>query len=574
MAALLVLLLLLPCAGIGLLYLAPAKLAGPIGTVTGAAVFIVSLLVLPWFDYSHPGRMQGQVKAPWVSSIGLYFQLGIDGIALPLLLLTTLLTLLCLFYAQRTTKADSSGRSFTALLLLLAIGMIGTFLAENLLLFFIFFEIVLIPMWALIHQWGSGTKTGRTRDGIPARHAANKFILYTLLGSALMLLGFVVIYSHTHTFDMVLLAQQHGHGLTSGVQATAFLLVGIGFAIKTPMWPLHTWLPDAHTSAPTVGSVLLAGVLLKMGTYGFIRIGVGMLPLGLHKYGLALAAFGAVGIVYGALACLAQLRHGGDLKRLVAYSSVGHMGFVLLGIGSMTRVGVDGALFASVAHGLITGLLFFLAGGVKERLGSTDLYAIGRGLYARARRYGVLIAVAAMASLGLPGLAGFWGELYALIGAYQPASGLSTGGFRLLMFVAGLGMVLTAGYLLMLVRRVCMAVPNVVTAGPSVEAELDETGHPALETPVPEAISVSEAAAEDEGDVTEADGTVHSNAAVALDADEDGSRPPDPEFADLTPRELGAWLPLGVLTVAAGVWPALILAVADPAVRVIFGGAQ
>ncbi|HEV2636120.1 MAG TPA: NADH-quinone oxidoreductase subunit M [Actinocrinis sp.] len=574
MAALLVLLLLLPCAGIGALYLAPARLAGPVGTLTGAAVFLVSLLVLPWFDFAHPGRMQGQVKAPWVSSIGLYFQFGIDGIALPLLLLTTLLTLLCLFYAQKTTRADSSGRSFTALLLLLAVGMIGTFLAENLLLFFLFFEIVLIPMWALIHQWGSGTKTGVVKDGIPARRAANKFILYTLLGSALMLLGFVVIYSHTHTFDMVTLARQHGSGLTSGVQAGAFLLVGLGFAIKTPMWPLHTWLPDAHTSAPTVGSVLLAGVLLKMGTYGFIRIGVGLLPLGLHRYGLALASFGAVGIVYGALACLAQLRRGGDLKRLVAYSSVGHMGFVLVGIGSMTRVGVDGALYASVAHGLITGLLFFLAGGIKERLGSTDLYAVGRGLYARARRYGVLIAVAAMASLGLPGLAGFWGELYVLIGAYRPAHGLSAAGFRLLMAVAGLGMVLTAAYLLMLVRRVCMAVPNVALAGVPAEAELDETGHPALETPVPPAITPAEEARAPEGDVAEPDGTVHSSLEVPVDADEDGPRPPDPAFADLTGRELGAWLPLGVLTVAAGTWPALILAVADPAVRVVFGGAQ
>jgi NADH-quinone oxidoreductase subunit M len=332
-----------------------------------------------------------------------------------------------------------------------------------------------------------------------------------------MLLGFIVIYSHAHTFDMVILAQRPGYGLTSGVQAAAFLLVGLGFAIKTPMWPLHTWLPDAHTSAPTVGSVLLAGVLLKMGTYGFIRIGVGLLPLGAHKYGLALAAFGVVGIVYGSLACIAQIRRGGDLKRLVAYSSVGHMGFVLLGLGSMTQVGVDGALFASVAHGLITGLLFFLAGGVKERLGGTDLYAIGRGLYARARRYGVLVAFAAMASLGLPGLAGFWGELYVLIGAYKPAPGLPVGGFHFLMAVAGLGMVLTAGYLLMLVRRICMAVPAAGDSGPDAQV---------------------------------------------------------PAFADLTPRELAAWLPLGALILAAGLWPAIILGVADPAVHALFGGVR
>jgi NADH-quinone oxidoreductase subunit M len=508
MAALLVLLLLLPAAGIAALYLAPVRLAARIGAAVGAAMLLVSLLVLPFFDYGHASRMQGQVRWTWVPAIGLDLHLGIDGISLPLLLLTALLTAICLFYAQRGAAPTEGGRAFTALLLLLGIGMIGTFVALNLLLFFIFFEIVLIPMWALIHHWGGGTNNGGE-----ARRAANKFILYTLLGSALMLLGFIVIYSKAHTFDMATLAQQHGLGMSAGVQATAFLLVGLGFAIKTPMWPLHTWLPDAHTSAPTVGSVLLAGVLLKMGTYGFIRIGIGMLPLGAHRYGLALASFGVVGIVYAALACIAQLRRGGDLKRLVAYSSVGHMGFVLLGLGSMTQVGVDGALFASVAHGLITGLLFFLSGGVKERLGSTDLYAIGRGLYARARRYGVLFAFVAMASLGLPGLAGFWGELYVLIGAYRPAPGLSTLGFHILMAVAGLGMVLTAAYLLTLVRRICMAPP----AG--AEPDL-----------------------------------------------------PAPAFADLTPRELTAWLPLGALVLAAGLWPAIILAVADPAVHSLFGG--
>ena len=539
MATLLVLLLLLPAAGIAALYLAPAAWAARIGTAVGVAVLAVSLLTLPLFDYGHAGRMQGQVKVSWVPTIGLYFQLGIDGISLPLLLLTTLLTAICLFYAQRGLKPDNSGRTFIALLLLLTIGMIGTFLAQNLLLFFIFFEIVLIPMWALIHEWGNGSQ---------ARRAANKFILYTLLGSALMLLGFIVIYSRAHTFDMVALAQRPGFGLTSGVQATAFLLVGLGFAIKTPMWPLHTWLPDAHTAAPTTGSVLLAGVLLKMGTYGFIRIGIGLLPLGAHKYALALAAFGVVGIVYGALACIAQLRRGGDLKRLIAYSSVGHMGFVLLGLGSMTRVGVDGALFASVAHGLITGLLFFLAGGAKERLGTTDLYAIGRGLYGRARRYGVLVAFAAMASLGLPGLAGFWGELYVLIGAYQPAPGLSVGGFHFLMAVAGLGMVLTAAYLLMLVRRICMAPPQGADA-PSEPSETDDAQEVSETDQENEADEVSESSPSEP--TSAASGSAATGALI-------------PAFADLTPRELTSWLPLG----------ALILAVADPAVHALFGGAR
>ena len=558
MSTLLVLLLLLPAAGIAALYLAPAELAARIGAAVGAAVLVLSLVLLPLFDYGHAGRMQGQLKLSWVPTIGLDFQLGIDGISLPLLLLTTLLAAICLFYAQRTTTADDKGRTFTALLLLLTIGMVGTFLAENLLLFFIFFEIVLIPMWALIHEWGSGKD-----NGADARRAANKFILYTLLGSALMLLGFIVIYSHAHTFDMVTLAQRPGFGLTTGVQATAFLLVGLGFAIKTPMWPLHTWLPDAHTAAPTTGSVLLAGVLLKMGTYGFIRIGIGLLPLGAHRFALAFAAFGVVGIVYGALACIAQLRRGGDLKRLIAYSSVGHMGFVLLGLGSMTRVGIDGALFASVAHGLITGLLFFLAGGVKERLGTTDLYAIGRGLYGRARRYGVLVAFAAMASLGLPGLAGFWGELYVLIGAYKPAPGLNVLGFHILMGVAGLGMVLTAAYLLMLVRRICMAPPQ----GADGPSESSESG---------DADEVSETDQENEADeVRESSPSVPSSAASGSTTTGSAAiGSPIPAFADLTPRELISWLPLGALILAAGLWPAIILAVADPAVHALFGGVR
>jgi NADH-quinone oxidoreductase subunit M len=283
-----------------------------------------------------------------------------------------------------------------------------------------------------------------------------------------------------------------------------------------------------------------------------------MLPLGLHRYGLALAAFGAVGVVYGAAACLAQLRPGGDVKRLVAYSSVGHMGFVLIGIGSMTRVGVDGALFASVAHGLITGLLFFLAGGVKERIGTTDLYAIGRGLYGRARRYGVLVAFAAMASLGLPGLAGFWGELYVLIGAYKPAPGLNVLGFHILMGVAGLGMVLTAAYLLMLVRRICMAPPQ----GADAPSEPSESG---------DAQEPSETDQENEADeVRESSPSVPSSAASGSAAT--GSS--IPAFADLTPRELISWLPLGALILAAGLWPAIILAVADPAVHALFGGVR
>ena len=507
MSAILVLLLLIPAAGLLALYVAPTGFAARIGAAAGVLTFLVSLLVLPVFNYSAGASFQGQVNFSWISALDLNFHIGVDGISLPLLLLTTLLTALCLLYAVRTTTKDGRGRAFTALLLTLEIGMIGTFISLDLLLFFIFFELVLIPMYGLISHWGSDATDGATKQ-----QSATKFILYTLLGSALMLLGFLVLHAKTGTFDMVALQSRHGFGIAAGAQGLAFVLVGLGFAIKTPMFPLHTWLPDAHTSAPTVGSVLLAGVLLKMGTYGFIRVGAGMLPEGLHTYAVALGAFGVVGIVYGSLACLAQIRKGGDLKRLIAYSSVGHMGFTLLGIATMTQVGIDGALYASVAHGLITGLLFFLVGGFKERYGTTDLYALGRGLYGRSRRYGALVAFTAIASLGLPGLAGFWGELYVLVGADKPAAGLSVTAFHIYMGIAGVGMVLTAAYLLLVVRRVCMG--------------------------------------------------------TAIDPANDATRGQD---RDLSRRELVTWLPLAGLTLLAGLWPAVVLSVADPAVHHIIG---
>lgn len=276
-------------------------------------------------------------------------------------------------------------------------------------------------MYFLIARWGGseGVTGGR-------QAAAWKFILYTLLGSVVMLLGLLLIGLRAGTFDMVALATDNGRGLSTSVQVIAVLTIGLGLAVKTPMWPLHSWLPDAHTAAPTVGSVLLAGVLLKMGTYGFVRIVLPIAPDGMRTFAPYLAAFAVVGIIYGSLACLALAKQGagGDLKRLIAYSSVGHMGFVLLGIATMTPTGVNGALFANIAHGLITGLLFFLVGAVKDRYGTADLDtlagATGAALYGRAPRLGGLLAFAVVASLGLPGLAGFWGEMLAMFGAFDP----------------------------------------------------------------------------------------------------------------------------------------------------------
>ncbi|MFJ6134628.1 NuoM family protein [Kitasatospora sp. NPDC092286] len=480
-----------------------------LNTVLTGAVLVLTVILAAGFDHDEPARMQATTDVSWIPAIGVRFHLGVDGVSLPLIVLTSLLTFLCALYSERRLPSGEhvpSARAFTGLFLLLETGMLATFAVLDLVLFFLAFEIVLIPMYFLIARWGSGAK-------VPA---ANRFILYTLLGSAVMLLGFLLVGSKAGTFDMQALAAAHGSGLSHTTQVIAALAIMIGLAVKAPAWPLHSWLPDAHTAAPTVGSVLLAGVLLKMGTYGLVRVLLPVVPDGTATLAPYLGAFAAVGIVYGSLVCLALARSGakGDLKRLIAYSSVGHMGFVLLGIASLTPVGVNGALFANIAHGLITGLLFFVVGALKDRYGTADLDTLagstGAALYGRAPRIGALLAFAAVASLGLPGLAGFWGELLAMFGAFDPAEGLSRPAFVTYMVLAGLGTLLTAAYLLIVVKRVCM-------------------GDPKQPAPVP-------------------------------------------ELADLRPYEAVSWTPLAALTLLAGLWPALLLGLSDPAVKHLLGG--
>jgi NADH-quinone oxidoreductase subunit M len=517
MNAVLIALLLVPLAGAALT-LAPLggasgeasdRRALRLGVGVTGLVLLLSIVLAAGFDRGTPSRMQAVTDVGWIPAVGVRLHLGVDGISLPLLVLTALLTFLCAVYSTKRLPSGEgvpSARAFTGLLLLLEVGMLATFAVLDLVLFFLAFEIVLIPMYFLIARWGSGRK-------VPA---ANRFILYTLLGSAVMLLGFLLIGLNAGTFDMTKLAAAHGSGLSHTTQVIAALAIIVGLAVKAPAWPLHSWLPDAHTSAPTVGSVLLAGVLLKMGTYGLVRVLLPIVPDGTATFAPYLGALAAVGIVYGSLACLALARPGakGDLKRLIAYSSVGHMGFVLLGIASLTPVGVNGALFANIAHGLITGLLFFLVGALKDRYGTADLDtlagATGAALYGRAPRIGALLAFAAAASLGLPGLAGFWGELLAMFGAFDPAAGLSRPAFVTYMVLAGLGTLLTAAYLLVVVKRVCMGDPK----------------QPAL---------------------------------VA-------------ELPDLRPYEAVSWTPLAALTLLAGLWPALLLGLSDPAVKHLLGG--
>ncbi|MFE3368364.1 NADH-quinone oxidoreductase subunit M [Streptomyces sp. NPDC059173] len=523
-------------------------------TVTGA-VLLAAIVLATGFDHDHPATMQATTDISWIPALDVRIHLGVDGISLPLLVLTALLTFLCALYSYFKLPAGPSPKAFVALVLVLESGTLATFAVLDLLLFFLAFEMVLIPMYFLIARWG----------GDQRQAAAWKFILYTLLGSVVMLLGLLLIGLKSGTFDMVALATDNGRGLTTSVQVIAVLAIGIGLAVKTPMWPLHSWLPDAHTAAPTVGSVLLAGVLLKMGTYGFVRILLPVAPDGMRTFAPYLAAFAVIGIVYGSLACLALARTGakGDLKRLIAYSSVGHMGFVLLGIATMTPTGVNGALFANIAHGLITGLLFFLVGAVKDRYGTADLDtlagATGAALYGRAPRLGALLAFAAVASLGLPGLAGFWGEMLTLFGAYSPGEGLSRPAFRTFMAIGAFGTLLTAAYMLIVVRRVCMG-----EHAPPSRLPLDERDPRAADAPRPTGTA---------GSPQGAPGT-DPDPQAAPGATLRAAPGTTPQLADIHPYEAAAWTPLAVLTVVAGLWPAVLLGLTDPAVQQLLAGGK
>jgi NADH-quinone oxidoreductase subunit M len=397
------------------------------------------------------GGLQFTANEKWIDVIHSRYHVGIDGISLPLVLLTMLVTICCVIYSWNHFPEPHNPKAFLGLILLLEVGMNGTFVAQDLILFFIFFEIVLLPMFFMIGVWG-----GPNRE-----YASIKFFLFTLFGSALMLLSFLALFflSKVHTFDMVTLTRLHGDGIVHGTQLLVFGGMFIGFAIKVPMFPFHTWLPDAHTEAPTVGSVLLAAIMLKLGTYGFVRIALPMLPSGAQSWAPWIGLLAVVGIIYGALCCLAQR----DMKRLIAFSSVAHMGFVMLGIATLTDFGINAAIFGMVAHGLITGMLFFLAGSIQERYETREMSRLG-GVLTQAPHLGWLFGLSAMASLGLPGLAGFWGEFPAILSTYEPKLpfGLFNGldgtltTFRIYMVIAAIGTVLAAGYLLWMFQRVAM----------------------------------------------------------------------------------------------------------------------
>ena len=357
----------LPLLGVLLLLVVPKaneQLIKKVALFTSIATVAVGVWTLFRFDFGNAGTMQFVDEKTWIPLIKSSYYIGLDGISLPLYFLSMVITLLVVIYSLDHIPSPGNPKAFFSLMLVLQTGMAGTFIAQDLILFFVFFELVLLPMYFMIGVWG-----GENRQ-----YASLKFFLYTMFGSALMLVAFLALFFKTgaESFAIPYLVE-HGGALAKNVQIWIFAGMFIGFAVKVPMFPFHTWLPDAHTQAPTQGSVILAAILLKLGTYGFVRIAIPVLPEAAKAWAPYIGGLAVIGIIYGALGCLAQT----DMKRLIAFSSVAHMGFVMLGISTLTSFGMTAAMFGMVAHGLITGMLFFVAGSVKERYHTLEIARLG-----------------------------------------------------------------------------------------------------------------------------------------------------------------------------------------------------
>ena len=402
------------------------------------------------YDRSTAGT-QYVVNVPWIQAFNIQYHIGIDGLSVTLLLLTALLGPICVIASWR--NIEKGIKAYMALFLLLETGMLGFFAALDLFLFYVFFELTLLPMYFLIGIWG-----GPRRE-----YAAIKFFLYTLFGSVLMLVAMIAVYLNSgapgaRTFDiptLITLATTAGHALNDvNFQIWVFLGFFIGFAVKVPIFPFHTWLPDAHVEAPTAISVILAGILLKMGTYGLVRVNMAMFPLGLNHFtngigfwGNSLALLGFINIVYGSFCALAQT----DFKKLVAYSSIGHMGFVILGLSARNDSGITGAILQMFNHGVISAMLFLLVGVLYDRAHHREINGFG-GLGTKMPVYTGITTLAFMASLGLPGLSGFVGEALSLLGAYDK--------FKLLTILSTIGIVVGAAYFLWTLQRVFLGTLN------------------------------------------------------------------------------------------------------------------
>ena len=398
----------------------------------GLADFLLSLLILPYYKVGESG-FQLMEKTDWIPGLGVQYQMGVDGISLLLVLLTTFLGALAIL--SSFTAITERVKEYMASLLILQTGMIGVFFALDIVLFYVFWEVMLIPMALLIGVWG-----GQRRI-----YAAVKFFLYTLVGSLFMLIGFLVVYfsngavSGIYTFDFLSLLKS---SLPYNIQLWGFWALFLGFAIKVPLFPFHTWLPDAHVEAPTAGSVILAGVLLKMGTYGFVRFSLTLFPEAAVTAIPFMLTLAVIGIIYGALVAWVQP----DVKKLVAYSSVSHLGFVMLGLFTGTIQGIQGGVLQMINHGLSTGALFLLVGVLYERRHTRMLDQFG-GLATKMPVFAGILGIVTFSSIGLPGLNGFIGEFLILLGAFKA-------GMYLFGALAATGVVLGAVYMLHMYKKV------------------------------------------------------------------------------------------------------------------------
>ena len=455
--------ILLPVIGALAVYLTPVKAARWVALGTAAIVFALTLYVAYLVATSPVGfgnlnQLPYSIDIPWISfkagatQFNIHYFLGVDGLSLPMVILNALLTMLAVIGGWQKPRV----KDYLALLLILEAGVMGVFLALDLLLFFLFWEVELAPMFLLIGIWGSDV----VKHGMPGRiYSAWKFLLYTFFGSIFMLVGILFLYFNSGggTASMQYFSTHFISGsvqiplvgVTMSLQLLTFLLIFMAFAVKIPMFPFHTWLPDAHTDAPTEVSVILAGVLLKMGAYGLIRICLTLFPAGVHEFSGWLVALAVINILYGAGICLVQK----DMKKLIAYSSVSHMGIILLGVAAAAGTGdmafrmaaLTGATVQMFSHGIITGLLFFCVGVIYDHAHTREIAAFG-GVAKKMPWLGTMFTFAAMASVGLPGLAGFVAEYMVFTGSFR----IWTVPTAMAVFT----MILTAGYLLWMIKRV------------------------------------------------------------------------------------------------------------------------
>lgn len=512
-----------------------SKLPKQIAVVAMSLSFLLSLVVTLQFE--RDATFQFTEHVVWLEELGVSYFMGIDGISLLLVLLTTFIGLISVIWSWGSVKEKE--REYYIAILMLQTGMLGVFMALDLFVFYIFWEVMLIPMALLIGIWGSKNRI----------YASIKFFLYTLFGSLLMLVGIIALYSayyvETGVRTLNVLELQNGAALgafSNNLQFWAFGAFFIAFAIKVPLFPFHTWLPDAHVESPTAGSVILAAVMLKMGGYGMLRFNLPIMPDGSEAWAPIVIVLSVIGIIYGALVALVQP----DLKKLIAYSSVSHMGFVTLGIFVMNLQGMEGAMMVMLAHGFNTGALFLLVGVIYER-GHTRLIDAFGGLATPIGKWSGMFILFTFASIGLPGLSGFVGEFLVALGTYKYNPFAAFVAFSVVIFAAW--------YMLYMAQRVVWG-RNWGQAPDPLDNELNEAEKAELEKLG--AVSGgdhADAMADEEGYPTHP-GQINSS-----------------KWPDLSPREMLCIVPLAVMTIAAGVYPKPIFDIMEPALRAVLEGA-